>query len=231
MTEARTLPRTLTRELRATGARHGLRAVLGATAWERLPPAVRERFADHAESVTYAGSYEVVRANLPGRLFAWLGLLFGMPVTPRGGEHVEARVRVIPGEHGVLWNREYFWPSGSCDRVRSTKVVGDDARLVERLPARLCMPLLTYVMGGVLHFVSTGYYFDLGFGLKLWLPRLLSPGITHVEHIDLGHGWFRFTMAVTHPWFGEMFFQTGRFCAAEDEPITLARPRQTGDNP
>ena len=61
-----------------------------------------------------------------------------------------------------------------------------------------------------------GYYFDLGFGLKLWLPRLLSPGVTHVEHIDLDHGWFRFTMTVTHPLFGEMFFQTGRFCATEE---------------
>ena len=50
------------------------------------------------------------------------------------------------------------------------------------------------------------------------VPRLLSPGVTHVEHIDLGHGWFRFTMTVTHPLFGEVFFQTGRFCAAEELP-------------
>ena len=54
--------------------------------------------------------------------------------------------------------------------------------------------------------------------LKLWLPGVFSPGVTHVEHVDLGHGWFRFTMTVMHPWFGEMFFQTGRFCATEDTP-------------
>ena len=70
--------------------------------------------------------------------------------------------------------------------------------------------------GGVVHFVSRGYYFDLGLGLKLWLPELLSPGVTHVEHVDLGHGWFRFTMIVTHPLFGEFFFQTCRFCATEE---------------
>jgi hypothetical protein len=74
------------------------------------------------------------------------------------------------------------------------------------------MPLQTYETGGVLHFVSQGYYFDLGFGIRLWLPQFFSPGVTHVEHIDLDHGWFRFTLAVTHPLFGEMFFQTGRFC-------------------
>ena len=81
------------------------------------------------------------------------------------------------------------------------------------------MPLDTFEEGGVLHFVSRGYYFDLGLdGFRLWLPDLLSPGVTHVEHIDLGHGWFRFTMTVTHPLFGEMFFQTGRFAAAEEMP-------------
>jgi hypothetical protein len=223
MTQARILPQPLIRESPGPGARHGLRGVVGAAAWESLPAAVRERFADHAETVTYAGSFEVVRASWLGQMFAWLGLLFGMPVTPREGTDVEARVRVRPGAQGVTWDREYLWADGVRHLVRSTKVVGDDAQLIERLPARMCMPLRTYVEGGVLHFVSRGYYFDLrfgdpGFGLRLWLPAMFSPGITHVEHIDLGHGWFRFTMAVTHPLFGELFFQTGRFCAAEDVP-------------
>jgi len=200
----------------AAGARHGLRTVLGAAAWERLPEAVRERFAEATGAVDYAGSFEVVRASVVGQLFAWMGTLVGTPVAPRGGTSVEARVRVRPNETGVEWIREYLWGDGAVDRVHSTKVVTADGSLVEKLPARLCMPLDTYVEGAVLHFVSLGYYFDLGFGLKLWLPALFTPGVTHVEHIDLGHGWFRFTMTVTHPLLGEMFFQTGRFCATEE---------------
>jgi hypothetical protein len=39
-------------------------------------------------------------------------------------------------------------------------------------------------------------------------------GTTHMEHRDEGNGWFRFTMTVTHPLLGEVFFQTGRFRAA-----------------
>jgi len=213
MTQVRTLPFVKLRQM--AGVRHGLRAVLGAAAWERLPEAVRERFADTAGAMDYAGAFEVVRASIVGRVFAWLGRLVGTPVAPRTGNHVEARVRVRPTAVGVEWIREYRWADGSVDRVLSTKVIAGD-RLVERLPARLCMPLDTYVEGGVLHFVSHGYYFDSGFGLKLWLPDLLTPGVTHVEHIDLGHGWFRFTMTVTHALLGEMFFQTGRFCAAEE---------------
>ncbi|HET9474890.1 MAG TPA: DUF4166 domain-containing protein [Steroidobacteraceae bacterium] len=213
---ARALPQALVQERQASGVRHGLRAVLGPAAWNRLPEAVRERFADCAGATTYAGSFEVVRASWLGLAFAWLGRLFGTPVTPHTGAHVASRVLVRPDLGGVSWDREYHWPDGSRDLVRSTKVVSADGRLTERLPARMCMPLDTYVEGAVLHFVSLGYYFDLGFGLKLWLPRLLSPGVTHVEHIDLDHGWFRFTMTVMHPLWGELFFQTGRFCATEE---------------
>jgi Domain of unknown function (DUF4166) len=194
------------------GARHGIRSVLGQEAWLRLPNAVRERFGDVTAAVTYAGAFEVVRASRLGMVFAWLGKLLGTPVAPRVGTHVEARVQVRPDRGGVTWLREYRWQDGRRDCVQSTKQVDENLTLIERLPARLCMPLAVFEDGGVLHFVSRGYFFDLGFGWKLWLPAFFTPGVTHVEHIDLGHGWFRFTMTVTHPLFGELFFQTGRFC-------------------
>ena len=203
------------------GTPHGVREVLGAEAWSRLPEAVRERFGDPNAETLYAGAFEIVRASLLGRVFAWLGTLVGTPVAPRVEDHVESRVSVRPCGDGVAWDREYRWADGTRHLVRSTKVVDKHGRLIEKLPARLCMPLDTFEDGGVLHFVSRGYYFDLGFGdfgWKVWLPALLSPGVTHVEHIDLGHGWFRFTMTVMHPLFGEVFFQTGRFSASEELP-------------
>jgi hypothetical protein len=218
MTEATTLPVPLTLERAATGMRHGLREVLGAEAWQRLPAAVRERFADSAAAVTYAGAFEVVRANWLGRAFAWLGMMFGTPVAPRCGTDVAACVMVRPNHAGVVWTRIYQWADGRTHHVVSTKVMTGAGTLVEKLPARLNMPLHVYEAGRVLHFLSRGYYFDLWFGLRLPLPELFSPGVTHVEHIDLGHGFFRFTMTVTHPQFGELFFQTGRFCATEETP-------------
>ena len=164
MTQVTTLPRPLTRERVGGGVRHGLREVLGPEAWSRLPEAVRERFADATASASYAGAFEVVRASALGRVFAWLGTLFGTPVAPRAETNVAARVLVRPDAHGVAWNREYLWADGTRHLVRSTKVVTDDGLLIEKLPARLCMPLDTFEEGGVLHFVSRGYYFDLGLG-------------------------------------------------------------------
>jgi hypothetical protein len=216
MADAGTLDTTLPR----TRARHGLRDLLG-DAWWRLPEAVRARFAATAPDATYAGSFELVRASGLGQCFAWLGTLFGTPVVPRAGTNVAACVRVRTTREGVAWHRDYLWPDGARHEVSSTKVVvGRD--LIERLPARLSMRLRVSEENGVLVFTSTGYFFDFsfgdeGFGVHLPLPAFLSPGTTRVEHVDLGHGWFRFTLIVMHAWFGEMFFQTGRFCATEDE--------------
>jgi hypothetical protein len=201
--------------LHAGAARHGVRDVLGNAAWQRLPEAVRARFIETATDVTYAGAFEVVNASGIGRFFAWLGALVGTPVVPRTGRNVAARVEVRAARDGVEWRREYEWEDGSRSFVTSTKLVRD-GQLIERLPARLNMPLAVREENGVLVFESRGYYFDLGLGLRLPLPAFFSPGMTRVEHIDLGHGWFRFTLIVAHPWFGEMFFQTGRFCATEE---------------
>lgn len=202
--------------------RHGLEGILGAAAWERLPRAVRARFGAPVLAVDYVGEFEIVRASLLGRLLAWLCQLIGTPVVPCTGRHVPAIVRVGPTEEGVAWNREYRWPDSTRCLVRSTKVIGPDGTLVEKLPAQLCMPLDVFERGGALHFVSRGYYFELGaprfpgraLPIRIPLPAWLSPGTTHVEHRDESHGWFRFTLTVRHRFFGELFYQTGRFRAA-----------------
>jgi hypothetical protein len=201
---------------------YGLQSVLGNAAWARLPQTVRERFGEPSVAVDYVGEFEVVRASWLGRLVALVCQLLGTPVVPRTGLRVPALVHVGPTRSGVAWNREYRWPDGQPCLVRSTKIIDSCGGLVERLPARLCMPLTVYEQRGVLHFVSRGYYFDLGRRpdgrrIKVRLRGLLSPGTTHVEHIDEANGWFRFTMTVTHPLFGEMFYQTGRFKAAGEQ--------------
>jgi uncharacterized protein DUF4166 len=205
---------------------HGLRRVLGEPAWQRLPAAVRARFGEPVVAVDYVGEFEVVRASLLGRLIATVCQLIGTPVVPRVGTRVPAIVHVGPTDEGVAWNREYRWPNTSPCLVRSTKVIDANGDLVERLPAGLCMPLNVYEQSGALHFMSRGYYFEWSLGAlfgtgagtrrRVWLPRWLSPGTTHVEHHDEAHGWFRFTMTVSHPLFGELFYQTGRFRAAKD---------------
>jgi hypothetical protein len=197
----------------------GLLHVLGESAWLRLSTAVRTRFGEPVVAVDYVGEFDVVRASSLGRVIAWLCQAIGSPVVPRTGRNIPAVIHVGPVARGASWLREYHWPDGGTCQVHSTKVIGPDGTLIEELPARLRMPLYVYERWGVLHFVSKGYYFDLGIpqgsaSVKIHLPLWLSPGTTHVEHADQADGWFRFTMTVTHPIFGEVFYQTGRFRAA-----------------
>ena len=198
---------------------HSLKDVLGQAAWIRLPQTVRVRFADAARAVDYVGEFEIVRASLLGRMIAWACQAIGTPVVPRTGNNVPAIVHVGPSGRGVEWRREYRWPGRSPCLVRSTKVIGPDGTLIEELPAQLCMSLDVYEEAGALHFVSRAYYFEVPIPgthrcVRLALPIWLSPGTTHVEHVDEAEGWFRFTMTVTHPLFGEVFYQTGRFHAS-----------------
>ena len=214
----------------------GMHGLLGDVAWRRLPSAVRTRFGEPVQKVDYVGEFDVVRASIIGRVIALLCKAIGTPVVPRTGLRVPAIIHVGPVDRGASWLREYRWPDGRACRVHSTKVIGADGTLTEELPAGLRMPLSVYQRRGVLHFVSKGYYFEFriprssrhfalglsctdtqgGSGLKIPLPAWLSPGTTHVEHADESNGWFRFTMTVTHPLFGEVFYQTGRFRAARE---------------
>lgn len=203
---------------RQSSSEHSLREVLGRAAWARLPEAVRVRFADRAPAVDYAGEFEVVRASLLGRILAWACQIIGTPVVPRTGNDIPAIVHVGPSGDGVEWRREYRWSGRPPIIVRSTKVIRGGRILVEELPAGLCMLLDVHEQAEVLHFVSRAYFFEVPIPgtrrrLPVKLPQWLSPGTTHVEHIDEIEGWFRFTMTVTHPLFGEMFYQTGRFHA------------------
>jgi hypothetical protein len=212
------------------GFRHGVQGALGRGAWARLPEAVRARFPEPPQPADYRGNFEVVRASRLGRVVAFACRLLGSPIVPRTGVNVAALVHVAPSREGVEWTRDYCWPDGEVYRVRSTKVLDPLDGLVERLPTRLCMPLKVYEADGVLHFVSRGYWFDLGTlpggrRLRLVLPDWLSPGTTHVAHCDEGNGWFRFTLTVRHPAFRELFYQTGRFRAAASG-LARARPAQ-----
>src|SRR5262249_12968329 len=68
--------------------RHGLRHVLGDSAWRRLPPAVRARFGEPVVAVDYVGEFEIVRASWLGLALATFCRLMGTPVVPRTGTNV-----------------------------------------------------------------------------------------------------------------------------------------------
>jgi hypothetical protein len=137
--------------------------------------------------------------------------LIGTPVAPFEGDDVPVEVKVYDAaDGGTVWERRYDFDGRASTIVRSTKKLDEDGSLVEQLNAGLHMRLRVFEEAGALHFVSTGYFFQIG-GLRLSLPDWFPPGRTHVVHENRGEGRFLFTMRTEHPTLGEMFFQSGIF--------------------
>lgn len=186
-------------------------AIVGPAAWQRLPPAVRRRFAAAHDDTVYDGALDLECSAL-GRCFALLARLFGGPLTCARLRAAPARVRVHgDGRGGVVWERQLGLASRGKPRiVRSTKLEGPRGTLIERTDGGLSMELDVFEQGGALVFRSRRYFLSVG-GWRIPVPALLTPGVCRVEHRDEGRGCFRFTLEMVHPWWGRTLHQTGLF--------------------
>ena len=181
--------------------------------WQRLAPAIRERFAVEpfpGRQVVYDGTMHRIDASPAGMLFAIVCRLIGTPLPPFTGRNVEADIRLERHDKdGIVWTRHYRHGDRTI-AVRSIKRVAEDGTLLECVGAGFGMRLRVYEEAGALHFLSTRYFCHLA-GREVALPDLLTPGPIHVVHTDLGDGRFRFTLTARHPLLGETFSQNGIF--------------------
>lgn len=205
------LPQALPRAAAAAPANKplDLRAMLGASAWSRLPAAVQRRFAAGHGETRFTGSMDL-HCSAAGRVFALLSRLLGSPLTGVRRCGVPCVVRVHGNDRGgVVWERR-FALKGHDAVVRSTKEPGAGGQLFERTDGGLGMVLAVFEHEGSLVFESRRYALVLG-RLCLWVPHWLTPGTCRVTHTDIGAGLFRFTLEMTHPLWGRTFHQAGVF--------------------
>lgn len=212
-TEPRGFPGS--KQHRAVATDPMFRRLLGEAAWRRLDPDVRARFAVKpvaGEMFVFTGVMSVVRCSWFGWLVAQITRLIGTPLAFQQGRDIPTEVRVFgeTGGAGIVWERRYDFGQGRLVAVRSTKRADPPSGLLECAGRGFAMRLRLFENAGALHFVSTRYCFDIG-RWRISVPDLLTPGEAHVVHSDEGDGWFRFTMSFHHAWFGESFFQEGRF--------------------
>lgn len=204
---------TLTTPLPAPATERALDlpALVGASAWARLPAAVRRRFGVDHGAATYVGRMEL-RCSAAGRVFAALSRLFGSPLSRVTSDAVPTSVRVFDdGRGGMVWERSFHTAGARAPHVvRSTKQVGGDAGLLERTDGGLSMALNVFEERGALVFESHRFTLMLG-RLRIPVPALLTPGTCRVTHTDLGDGLFRFDLDMVHPLWGHTFHQSGVF--------------------
>ena len=196
-------------------------ALLGAAAWSRLPPAVRERFSKRLApdaAVTYVGTIVDSRRTLPGKLLAELCRLIGGPLPLDADVGVPAVVTVTEdgASGGQFWTRMYGRLRGFPQVIHSSKRFAGPTGLEEYLGRGFGIALTVSADEEALHFHSDHYFLALG-SLRLRLPRWLSPGALTISHVDHGDEWFAFVLSLRHPLFGEIISQTGLFRERPDQ--------------
>lgn len=202
---------------------NALRHQLGA-AWARLRPGIQERFGREpqaGEVFVYSGIMHTIRRSRMGWLFAQLTRIIGNPLTPYAGRDVPMQVRLYAKDGGVCWERLYQYAGRAPVTVSSVKRESAEGEMLEVVGGGFGMKLRVYTADGQLYFQSYRYFCSF-LGWCIPLPHLLTPGVTHVAHLDHGDGSFTFRLSILHPYLGETFFQQGVFRRAFDKTVPAA---------
>lgn len=138
--------------------------------------------------------------------------IFGGPLPLSRDTGVPAVVTVTEdiATKGQHWTRLYVRRNGFPQVIHSSKRFSGPTGLEEYVGCGLGMSLSVHVEERALVFRSVGYHLNI-FGLRLALPRWLTPGALTVTHQELGGGRFLFDLQVIHPRFGELIRQTAAF--------------------
>jgi hypothetical protein len=191
------------------------RALIGEQSWARLPPAVQKRFSKRLSpdaAVVYAGEVLETRLSRAGRIVSFLARVIGAPLPLDNGMTGAAVVTVTENAAlgGQCWTRTYARRGRFPQVIHSAKCFSGPTGLEEYVGYGVGMSLAVTEREGALAFRSTRYVIAVG-GLRIHLPRLIEPGTMEVVHQDEGGGAFLFTLALTHPWLGELVYQAARF--------------------
>jgi hypothetical protein len=191
------------------------RALVGETAWARLPDPVRRRFSKRlapGELVVYRGEVVATELSRAGRLLAHLARAIGSPLPLTDGATGPALVTVTEDAQlgGQCWTRIYARPGRFPQTIHSAKRFRGPTGLEEYVGRGIGMALCVSEEEGALVFRSSHYFLQLG--TTRWrLPRALAPGRMEITHREEGAGVFAFRLALTHPLLGTLVQQLAYF--------------------
>jgi len=191
------------------------RRLMGREAWDALPQAVRQRFSKQLSGdavALYRG--RVVRTDFSalGWLLAQILRIIGAPLPVSRDTDVPAVVSVSEDHRsgGQVWSRLYGRRNGFPQVIHSAKRFAGATGIEEYVGHGVGMALKVEALADGLRFISDHYFLTIA-GRRLRLPRWIEPGQTVVEHHDLGHGCFRFSLMLHHPWLGRLVEQHALF--------------------
>jgi len=191
------------------------RALVSDDAWAELPAPIRNRFTKRlagGHTVVYVGEVVETRMNLLGRALAQAARLIGSPFPTTCDAHVPSVVTVTEdmATGGQIWTRLYTRRRGFPQVIHSSKRFAGPTGLEEYVGHGVGMALTVHVEQRSLIFRSHHYFIQV-LGMRVPLPRWMTPGALTVTHAERGDGCFSFTLEVSHPAFGVLIHQSAVF--------------------
>lgn len=191
------------------------RALVGEEGWSRLPEAVQRRFSKrlaYGAVLLYGGEVLETRLSRAGKALSFLARAIGAPLPLDDGMTGGATVAVMEnaGLGGQSWTRTYARAGRFPQVIHSAKCISGPTGLEEYVGCGIGISLAVAEEDGALVFRSVRYFLAVG-GRRVSIPRLFEPGKMEVVHKDEGGGAFLFTLALSHPVFGELISQSARF--------------------
>jgi len=191
------------------------RRLIGREAWDDLPQAVRQRFSKRLSGdavALYRGRVVRTDFSVLGWLLAQILRIIGAPLPVSRDTDVPAVVSVSEDHRsgGQVWSRLYGRRNGFPQVIHSAKRFAGVTGIEEYVGHGVGMALKVEALADGLRFISDHYFLTIA-GRRLRLPRWIEPGQTVVEHHDLGHGCFRFSLMLHHPWLGRLVEQHALF--------------------
>ena len=187
--------------------------------WAALPPSIRRRFTQRlagGNTIVYSGEVVETRLSRAGWWLAQMLRLIGAPLPLTNDARVPSVVTVTEdmARGGQVWTRLYARRSGFPQIIHSAKRFAGPTGLEEYVGYGIGVALNVHVRAGALVVLSDRYFLQV-LGLRLRLPRWLTPGNLCVTHAEISDGEFCYTLELQHPRLGLLVHQLAWFRETE----------------
>jgi hypothetical protein len=193
------------------------RKLVAAADWRKLAPAVRRRFTQRlaaGNTIVYCGEIVETQLSRAGWWLAQAARLIGGPLPIAADAHAAAVVTVTEDAGRQVSTRLVARRNGSAQVVRACKRFAGPTGLEHYVGYGLGVALTVHVEAGALVFRGERYFLKV-LGLRIRLPRWLTPGRLSVAHHALGERLFGYTLDLTHARLGTLVHQHAVFRETE----------------
>ncbi|GAA6212298.1 hypothetical protein NBRC116602_20390 [Hyphomicrobiales bacterium 4NK60-0047b] len=180
--------------------------------WGTLPQSIQKRFVKWTQNrkvILYQGRLLETRFSKLGRLLSSFCWLIGNPLPDKSNIRGPATVivRECRKTNGQIWTRIYPRKKNVPQVIQSLKRFEGETGLEEMITKSIGIALTLEATPNRLNFISDHYFVKLG-NRRIKIPAFLTPGRLCVSHKEAGPKRFRFSLTLTHKFWGELIFQT-----------------------